>query len=71
MSNPSPTGFSVFVREVGLRLVLSNILIPFQSTFEYSDEEIGIGKEVVLLRAEMKPIVISTMTKFNKAEVCM
>lgn len=52
----------------------ASLIINFsllQSTFEYVDEEIGIGKEAVVLQAEMEPIITSTMTKFDKAEVCM
>lgn len=40
----------------------------FKAPFEFIDEHVGFGKEIVALQAEMEPLIISTMTKF-KAEV--
>ena len=37
--------------------------------FEFVDEEVGEGKETVVVRAEMEPLVVSSMTKFSKGQV--
>ena len=36
-----------------------------QSTFQFMDEEIGAGKEIIILQAEMESIITSSMTKFD------
>ena len=33
--------------------------------FEFVDEEVGEGREVIVVKAEMIPLNTSTMTKFN------
>lgn len=37
-----------------------------QSVFQFVDDEVGLSKEVVIVKAEMKPLVTSTMAKFSK-----
>ncbi len=44
-------------------------MIFLQTIFQFQDEEKGVGKETVNIKAEMKPIEQSSMSKFKNGEV--
>ena len=44
---------------------MGKLKFAMQPVFMFEDEYLDVGQEVIVVRAEMTPILIETMTKFD------